>query len=517
MNPSDLGLPLPSWRPGQFSFIEDIAACDSPHQLLIAPTGFGKSGTYVGLHRYTGWRTVILTATRSLQDQLMREFASPLGLVDVRGQSNYECIAAKGGADLGLGTFFRANRYYTVRDAPCTRGVRCPLKDGGCLYYDAIRTAAASDVFVTNYDFWMRNQQRMGKVDLLVMDEAHQAPQEMADFMSFRLTRDQRRLFSKSMPEGDTVDTWQAWAEWAAESLKAHLGPDAKLEMVDLHRDIQRMADILGYGEWVIEHTEKGGVDFDCVDSAQFGKAFLWGRAERTLLVSATVNGMTAAALGMAAEGVKVWEAKSGFPVERRPVYAVNGAVRLNFRSMEGEKRMWAALIDRIVRERPDRKGIIHTTSFERARYLCANSALKGRLLLNDSSSTALTVERFRRSSPASGLVLVSPSVTTGWDFPMQDCEYQIIAKIPFPDLRSKAAKVVNSRNKEWSGYQAAQAIVQSSGRGMRSENDSCETFVVDGNFDWWYGQNKKFIPKWWQEAVRWVELSALPKPLPKL
>lgn len=516
MTPADLGLPLPSWRPGQFAFIEDIAACDAPHQLLIAPTGFGKSGTYVGLHRYTGWRTVVLTATRSLQDQLMREFAQPIDLVDVRGQSNYECVESNNSAS-PLTPFFRRGRHYTVRDAPCTRGIRCQMKDGGCTYYDAIRAAAANPIFVTNYDFWMRNKDRMGPVDLLVMDEAHQAPQELADFMSFRLTKDQRRLFSRSLPEGENLETWQAWAEWAAGAMKERLGPDAPLAIVDLARDIERMADILGHGDWVVEHTEQGGVNFDCVDSAQFGQHFLWGKAKRTLLVSATVNGMTAKALGMKVEEVKVWEAKSGFPVERRPVYAVNGAVRLNFRSLEGEKRMWVALIDRILSQRSDRKGIIHTTSFERARYLCQHSALRNRLLLNDSSSTALTVERFRKAPSSTGLTLVSPSVTTGWDFPLSECEFQIVGKIPFPDLRSKASKVVNKRNPEWSGYQAAQSLVQSSGRGMRSAEDSCETFVVDGNFDWWYGANKKYIPKWWQDAVRWVDLSKLPPPLPKL
>jgi Rad3-related DNA helicase len=63
----------------------------------------------------------------------------------------------------------------------------------------------------------------------------------------------------------------------------------------------------------------------------------------------------------------------------------------------------------------------------------------------------------------------------------------------------------------------AAQELVQSSGRGMRAEDDHCETLIVDGNFGWWWKANKKWTPKWWQGAVRWAELSSLPPPPPKL
>jgi hypothetical protein len=35
-----------------------------------------------------------------------------------------------------------------------------------------------------------------------------------------------------------------------------------------------------------------------------------------------------------------------------------------------------------------------------------------------------------RRKAPA---FLVSPSMTTGWDFPYDQCRWQIIAKVPIP------------------------------------------------------------------------------------
>lgn len=511
MTPQDLGLPQAAFRPGQFELAFDIANAPGPHDLLVAPTGFGKSLTYLTLAMLTGSRVCILTATRSLQDQLMADYADPIGLVDVRGQSNYICNAASD-PSTGLGMFFRRGRHYTVRDAPCTRGIRCSLKDSGCSYYDRIREAASSQLVVTNYDFWFRNRSRLGRFDWLILDEAHLAPSELADFMSFRVTSEHRRVLKHAMPSGEDLSDWKVWLEWAVGFLqtKVEADSDPPQSLLDLRRDIERLESIVGQGDWVIEHDGKGGVAFDCVSPSDFGSTYLYSGVARVLLVSATVNAMTAKALGMP-EGIRQWEAASSFPVNRRPVYPVRGAVRLNFRSSEGEKRMWSNLIDRILDSRPDRKGVIHTTSFERARYILAHSRHAKRLVLNDSSSTAPTIKRFTSSSLP--LVLVSPSVTTGWDFPMSTCEFQIIGKIPFPDLRSKAAKIVNKRNPMWSGYSAAQTIVQASGRGMRSAEDQCETFIVDGNFDWWWHANQKFTPGWWQEAVQWAELSRLPAP----
>src|SRR6185369_10618035 len=130
---------------------------------------------------------------------------------------------------------------------------------------------------------------------------------------------------------------------------------------------------------------------------------------------------------------------------------------------VDGQRKQWVNLIDRILQARPDRKGIVHTTSFERANFLKMHSQHSARLLLNESKNTKEVVAMFKMAKQP--LILVSPSMTTGYDFPYTQCEFQVIGKIPFPDLRTKAAKVRSDRNKEWQGYMAAQQLVQSSGR----------------------------------------------------
>lgn len=533
LTPQDLGLPHASWRPGQWDFVQGIAdaiTSGQQHQLLIAPTGFGKSLTYMGLAALTGMRVVILTATKSLEDQLIREFAE-VGMVDVRGRANYPCDASLDPRS-SLQMFFRKGVMYTAATAPCKRRIQCDRRGGGCGYFDAVRAGVAAQVTVTNYDFWFHNQWRFQEangsprgVDLLVMDEAHQAPDALAGYLSFRLPLAAKSHFNGRLPDVEDVAVWAEWAGWASRTLLRHIdeeGHHVSHDIIQLQADLERMAAQLPVGEWVVEQVTSGfgrtarrEWAFDCINPEAFGQEALWGQVSATLMVSATVNLMTASAIGIPKAEVKVWEAKSGFPLERRPVYVVKGAPRLNFRSLDGEKRMWVALIDRIVRARQDRKGIAHTTSFERGQYLLAHSSLKQTMTLTESRSTLSTVAT-HKGSRTPGL-LVSPSLTTGWDFPGKECEYQVIGKIPFPDLRSKASKARSARNKEWAGYTAAQTIVQASGRGMRYAEDQCETFIVDGNFDWWYGDNKKFLPKWWVDALVWVDLAHLPVPPPLL
>lgn len=518
LHPHDLGLyGWEDWRPGQWEMAYGISEAADPFHLLVAPTGFGKSLTYAAMAVLTGARTVVLTATKALQDQLMVDFEE-LGWVDVRGQSNYMCAAPDRKPEWSH--LFRRGQQYTAAQGPCRWGMRCDLKEGGCPYYDRIRQAARTvkdgGVAITNYDFWLHNRDKLGKVDLLIMDEAHQAPDELNDFLSFRLAK-RDLVQAGNFPASDDLKLWQDWSLWAAERLQQRCESmtPPPMELIRLAHSVKRMSELIVAGDWVVEDLGKEFA-FDCIDSDRFGQ-HLWGGVSKVLMVSATINLMTATSLGIDKAKVKRWEAKSRFPIERRRTWAVNGAPQMSFRTADAAKSIWANLIDRIVEARGDRKGIIHTHSFERAKFIQGKSRFSSRMMINDSRSTKDVVAAFRSLPANSGRILLSPSVTTGWDFPGQDCEYQIIAKIPFPDLRTKAAKVRSARNREWAGYDAAQTIVQASGRGMRSADDRCETFIVDGNFGWWYDRNWRYTPRWWQEALDVCEMGKLPPPPPSL
>src|SRR5258707_8109244 len=100
-------------------------------------------------------------------------------------------------------------------------------------------------------------------------------------------------------------------------------------------------------------------------------------------------------------------------------------------------------------------------------------------------------VTAFRKTPEALGYVLVSPSVMTGWDFPDSQCRFQILAKLPFPDTRSKITQARQALDKDYGPYLMMQNLVQAVGRGMRSKTDWCETLIVDDNCAWVSGKYK--------------------------
>jgi Rad3-related DNA helicase len=93
----------------------------------------------------------------------------------------------------------------------------------------------------------------------------------------------------------------------------------------------------------------------------------------------------------------------------------------------------------------------------------------------------------------------------TGWDFPADQCRYQIIAKVPFIDSRSLIIKARSKSDKTYLNYLTAQAIIQMVGRGMRSADDWCETYIIDDHIEWfWQAARKQGLwPKWFQTAYR--------------
>lgn len=524
-SPADIGAPVQfaAWRPHQLPAIEAIV--DGPERFVgcVLPTGAGKSLTTIAAALLGGWRTCILTSTKLLQEQYSRDFQSA-GLVEIKGQGNYECVAFHGAYHK-----WREKAFHGCDDGPCRAGHPCihkPIQDGGyepgCTYYDAIDTAIRAPLVVTNYSYWFsanRYQQTLGEFDCLVLDEGHHAPMELADYLSVTLDAADCQLVGSGGPAIAEAAQWREWADIHEKRLRRLLDkrPSTRKEL-RLHRAARRTAqkitnlsERLGKGEWVIEasgHTRA----FNPVWVSEFAEAELFHGIKKVVLTSATCTRQTAAMLGVPESALLWHEAPSDFPVERRPVVFVP-TVKLDYRASESEVRYWLATIDHILRARQDRKGILHSVSYARARQIKEYSEFGAQMITHDASGTRAAVEQFKQAGP--GAVLVSPSVTTGYDFPMTQCEYQIVVKIPFPDRRDPVTAARTAKDPTYPSYIAMQELVQAVGRGMRSAEDRCETLIVDSNCSWFMKQQGHLAPQWFRAAYRKSE--TLPEPLEKL
>lgn len=526
--PVELGAPLQytSWRPHQPAAILSIVDSDRRFIGSVLPTGAGKTLTVGGASLLAGWRTCFLTSTKLLQEQYSRDLGS-IGLADVRGQSNYRCVAFD-----DEHRAFRDKAWQGCDEGPCRAGLACSKKPlpgeqdipTGCESYDAIAGAINANFVVTNYKSWMyahaNGRSGFGRFDALVLDEAHHAPGELADFLSTTIEPMDAQVLgsggpasSTSPPEADP----QAWALWAkswslliADALESKPHTRAELRK---YRHLKRVGQKLAVlktmqnGEWVVQR-EGGTWHFDPVWVQRYAEKALFCNVPRVICTSATFTRKTATMLGIADDQLTWHEAPSDFPIARRPVYFVP-TVKVDYRADASQIRLWLATIDNFLRQRQDRKGIIHAVSYARAKQIRDYSEFGARMILHDRHDTKAAVQRFRDAGP--GAIFVSPSVTTGYDFAGQACEYQIIAKIPFPDRRSPVTAARTAHDPEYPAYVAMQELVQAVGRGMRSADDQCETAIFDSNCGWFMNKYRHLAPTWFLAAYRRVETLPIP------
>lgn len=495
--PSAFGLPskFSEWRPHQDRACESIVDSPSRFVVQVCPTGFGKSVTYMTASQLTPGRTVVLTSTKGLQSQLMQDFGMINKIVDIRGRANYSC---------------RLNPKARCDEGPCAFGVKCNMKtEGGCLYYDQLHKAKAAEVVITNYAYWMTQNEYsegIGEFGMLVLDEAHSSPDHVIDHISISFSK--RYLLEStvlglrnSLP--NDILGWQTWASDRLGDVRSDM-KDAKEKRKDkLWLRLKRLEGKLSRLEERIDSTwlwEDGSatVTLSPIWVDLHTESVLFLGIPKVLLTSATVVPKTVKLLGVKDHHYE--EYPHSFPVENRPLIHLP-TVRMNHRIGEMEHRLWTNKVDQIIRDRLEHKGIIHTVSYARRDIIIERSKYSEYMITHTKATTESVVRSFKRSEAP--CILVSPSMATGWDFPDEECRWQIIVKLPYPDTRGDIIKARSRKDSDFSAYIVMQQLIQATGRGVRNLADYCETFVIDNNITWFIKKYDHLSVGWFMEAYR--------------
>lgn len=516
-----LGVPkFGTWFVGQEDTFHKTIAWfhDTPRFLgVAAPTGTGKTLIALLTARLSGARTIILTATKGLQAQYILDL-QPLGGVSVVGQNNFDCA---------LIPSLRAD------EGPCHDGMPCSLKQSMCQYHIQLQKALAAKIVVTNYAYYLAQtnfSSGIGDAGLLILDEAHQAFGAMESFLTIHLSRLEVESMGIQFPSSDNTDisqwsVWQSWAELSlpiAQEVVSSIDTDLKAARSSggqvpghLSRSfrtakavsarLERLAHV--EKDWVIERTTHG-FRFTPKWVAQYSDS-LFGKVPKVMLMSAILSRKTADSLGVPQAPDCAWvDAESYFPPENTPIWHIPTA-RINFRTDDFGSTVWVSRIDQIIQRRPDRKGIIFTVSYERTRMIMQRSRFANIMLTHSTNDVVYVVNKFKAMKAP--VVLVSPSVTTGWDFPGLD--YIIVGKVPYPDTLNPVLKARHEDDKDWSSFLAMETLIQECGRGTRSAQDRCEILCVDDAIRWFWHTYRGFAPKWFQARYR-GSLVCVPDPL---
>jgi len=194
---------------------------------------------------------------------------------------------------------------------------------------------------------------------------------------------------------------------------------------------------------------------------------------------------------------------ESPFPVQNRPIFYMPLG-KMSYAKKEETFKTYVPYIQKILNKYPDKKGIVHTNSFELASWF-ARDVKDPRLVYHDSSNKdEVLQEHFNTEKPT---VLVSPSMDTGVSFDDDKARFQVIAKIPYPSLGSQKNKLRQKNNPEWYSWKTVSGLIQMTGRAVRSNQDFADTIIIDGSFSDLLRHSGHLFPHWFQEAIKKVNV----------
>jgi len=503
--------------------MDDVQA---PRVLLVeAPPGVGKSHIAMTLARWSG-DAYLLTSQKLLQDQYEREFGGELQLV--KGRDNYRCE--------------RYGEAYVPTSHGLCRRLRAPACQ--CPYVRAKAAALAGPIFCTNTVYFATLRQWHGEQlrrrRLLIVDEAHNLETQLVGVVTASFPASEMRAwFGAPLPRLASADEYRPVMEEHLARLEARLrdvsrGLDALRPSEPESEDFLRMPPSTEEGallserdtletalarirffveaedrEWAVRYGTGADAALELVPLSVAGTAadLLSDCGDVVVLSSAFLGHRAAIAehFDLPEERVRVFRGESPFALEQRPiVYRPVG--RLSRATLADLEPALFAEVAAILAGHPRDKGLIHAASYAGARRLMAGLAERApaefsRLIFVESSQAKGRALELHRASPLP-TVLVSPSLREGVDLPDDFLRFQIITKMPYPDLGDPWTAARLARDQRWYALETAKALVQAYGRSCRNADDHGTTYILDAQFASFVTRYRALLPPWFLEAA---------------
>ena len=147
----------------------------------------------------------------------------------------------------------------------------------------------------------------------------------------------------------------------------------------------------------------------------------------------------------------------------------------------------------------PGQKGVVHTSSNEQAHWIMENLKEYNFMFVGGSDRNEV-LKQFSESDES--IILIGASLKDGVDFKDDLCRFQIIFKIPYPQLNEQV-KYRKDLDPKWYYYQAVMSLMQAYGRGIRDKNDWCVMYIIDSDFMRLFDFNRSFFNEYFAEAIK--------------
>jgi ATP-dependent DNA helicase DinG len=515
--------------------------------LLNLPVGVGKSHLALMI---TDWyrrnvdRTAkidIITNSKILQDQYSDTYES---ISDLKGKENYECESYSCSCSQGA-EFNRLNK---------TSCESCP-------YSSAREGYMGGGVSLTNFYLYILyaiynpkvREARSPKV--LIVDEAHDFDDVMSDFISIKITENIIKKFKfsneydvlKRLKSVTTISQYVSFLSFLEAEISSTIDSiengissqprNVKQDKRDLkiskllktkNVDVKMMqiaTDLRQYqlkievflkeykenpNNWVLEtnyneRLKQKELSLEPIWAYDYLDKYVFSHYDMIFLMSGTIlnKSLFCQLNGLDVSKAVYYSISSPFNVKNRPIYYMPLG-KMSFKQKEETFERYIPYIKKLLDKYKGKKGIIHTNSFELAKWI-EYKIKDPRLVFHDSSNKDEVLKMHKESEQPS--VIVSPSMDTGVSFDNDSARFQIIAKVPYPSLASQKNKLRQKNNPDWYSWKTVSGLVQMSGRPVRSGIDYADTIIIDGSFGDVIKHSTHFIPDWIQSAIKRINV----------
>lgn len=538
------------YRPYQkeaiLSALEAIFIKGKRYIVMSLPTGAGKSHV---AHKvatvYNSYQTgqsedddprstLILTKTISLQNQYLEDFPD---IKMLKGAENYDCSVDYQVPILPKYKFHRSCKY--------EKGT------GLCEYDRARQEFLKAKIRLLNYAFYMTGLNTYQTDGLLICDEAHNFEDSILNMLKLELDlvslRNlcyqhvgddlQRRFKDRKLEEIKKLDkedftTLYNFVSLCTASISKQIEDlEETLENIE---DKQQLLKVIEYKleplKNILNKLAYYGVRLSIIQSDSLDnfsiyyqdkieevdpyfdikpifipaivKNFVFNTPQAMILMSATAERVVDG-LKLPENEVEVVTAPYIFDLANRPLYAITNLEKLNIDTFAKAYPKYCTMADHIISEYPkDTNVIIHSVSYKNAEEYQSRSAFKDRIIIP-------TTEEVRelKTHIKPGSIVVSPAITEGVDLGEGLARVQIFLKCPYPYLGDLWVKKKMELDEGWYSYSTMLSIIQGSGRGVRSQTDKADTFMLDPSFKRLFYQTGKYLPDWLPSTIKWIEV----------
>jgi len=529
-------------RKGQvasMNFIEEMFVQGVQDVVIEAPTGAGKSAIGAAVCRWAStWPSMVspsgtvtkaggyyLVTQKVLQDQIthdVRDNFTDKDFASLKSSEAYLCDT-HGNCQIGLQS----------KKERCCEG----KKEGTCPYLLTKMRFERAVFSVTNYPYFLTERMYVNQFPVrntLICDECHTIERQLLRFGELVISQEKLREWNirgADVPEFDDMRHYLAWLEkkyllvikeraatlqlMLESDPKACQDPKVQSMVTALQNQIQKVELAVSGAsthpeDWVYwtEETEKDGriVYLKPLVAAPYMDLVRSGGMYRVYMSAYPGDKQIyCRSLGLDPKEVAWIKLKSPFAPENRPII-MSLVGSMSKRNKAQTLPVVLKTIDRVLTAHAGEKGVIHCNSYALGTEIYDHFAktVHGVRLRFPRCADEREAQMAAHALDTNPSVLISPSMTEGFDFKADLARWQIVTKMPYPYLGDQQVAAMKERNPDWYALQTASTIIQACGRIVRDETDHGVTYILDSDFSMLWDRHSHFFPPWFKAAMVW-------------